>query len=485
MNRTWAPILRPIIAAAAARRVIEIGADRGRTSERLARWCRANGAHADIIDPAPGFDAADFERRWQDTARVHQAPSLDVLDALAGADVVLIDGDHNWYTVYHEILTLIGPADAPRADAPVMIFHDVGWPWGRRDAYYALERIPEAFRQPCSEAPISPRMRGWDPEGGVPFGMPCANVAGGPRNGVRTAIEDALAGRGDAFDVVWIEGLFGLAVVTPRARLEARPELARFLAGLRPAPALKTLIDLLELERLGGARASQVMTKVLSPPAVPAPVPSGERPLATALSTDVWRGLQQGLLSQRYKGRAFLLCPMDQYNYMSLIETLRPATIFEIGTLEGGRALWMADQLRAFGIDGRVIALDLRPPAGLADPRVELITGNALDLEAALPAARLASLPHPWLVIEDAAHTEPVTRAVLDHFDPHLAPGDRLVVEDGNTGSLSGTPEAAPVIDALRAFLAGRGQDYQLETEVCDRYGYNMTANPNGWLRRL
>ena len=92
MNIFWTPILRPLLAAARARRVIEIGADSGRNSQRLARWCRANGAFADIIDPLPGFDAAEFDRKWEGAAKVHLAPSLDILDSLPAADVVLIDG---------------------------------------------------------------------------------------------------------------------------------------------------------------------------------------------------------------------------------------------------------------------------------------------------------------------------------------------------------------------------------------------------------
>ncbi|MFD1808879.1 CmcI family methyltransferase [Gemmobacter lanyuensis] len=146
---------------------------------------------------------------------------------------------------------------------------------------------------------------------------------------------------------------------------------------------------------------------------------------------------------QKYKGRTMLLSPFDQFNYMSLIETLRPGTIFEIGTYEGGRALWMADQLRAFDIEGRIVSVDIAPPKGIADPKVDVIYGNALDLGEVLTADFLSALPRPWLVIEDAAHTEPMCLAVLEFFDAHLQPGDRIVVEDGNTGSLIGQPETS------------------------------------------
>ena len=37
------------------------------------------------------------------------------------------------------------------APLPVCFLHDVGWPYGRRDLYYAPERIPEEFRQPWAQ----------------------------------------------------------------------------------------------------------------------------------------------------------------------------------------------------------------------------------------------------------------------------------------------------------------------------------------------
>jgi cephalosporin hydroxylase len=487
MNRFWTPILRPLLEAAEARQVIEIGADTGRTSNRLARWCSTHAARADIIDPAPGFDAAAFDSAWPGVARVHLAASLEVLADLPPADVVFVDGDHNWYTVFHEIMLLLGPPEAPRPQPPIIVFHDTGWPWARRDAYYDITRIPPEFRQPHARGQISPHATGWTPAG-VNLGLLCATAQGGPRNGVRTAIEDAFAGRKDQFEIRSLGAFFGLTIAIPKARLETHPALAALLADVIPSPRLKPVIDLLEINRIEGVMATQTLATVFQIGQSAAPPPAevvAERPLQTALSTETWLGIQKGLFSQTYKGRALLLNPFDQFNYLSLIETLRPATILEIGTLQGGRALWMADQLRAFGIAGRILALDIAPPEGISDPLIEVLPANALDLAAVLTPDRLATLPHPWLVIEDAAHTTEMSRAVLEFFDEHLQPGDRIVIEDGNTGSLMGQPEASPPHLAVQGFLAERGRDYRLEIEICDRYGHNMTGNPNGWLRRL
>lgn len=495
MNRFWTPVLRPLLEAAAAQHVIEIGADKGRTSTRLARWCCNRAARADIIDPAPDFDTSALEQAFPGVVHVHLAPSLEVLAGLPVSDVVLIDGDHNWYTVYHEVMMLLGSAEAPLARPPILVLHDTEWPWGRRDAYYDIDRIPPEFRQPNGRGQIHPTATGWSPRG-IDTSLVCAQKQGGPRNGVRTGLDDALAGRKDQFEIYTLPLLWGLTFVVPKIRLAERPELVAFLTGIQVSPHLKPLFTLLEAQNIEAIAAISYVRDVLGTGATdfaPDTTQTAQvasrlaltRPLQTALSTEAWRGIHRGVMQQRYKGRRFGLNPFDQYLYMSLIETLRPATIIEVGTYEGGRALWMADQMRAFGLNGRVLALDLAPPKGLSDPLIEVLEANAFELTEVLTHELLAELPRPWLVIEDAAHTTAMSRAVLDFFDDHLQSGDHIVIEDGITGTLAGQPENSPPHAAIRDFLDERGQDYVMLTGLCDHYGYNMTANPNGWLRRL
>ena len=74
-----------------------------------------------------------------------------MLPGLPPVDAALIDGDHNWYTVYHEMKAIAEVARANGAPLPVMILHDVGWPYGRRDLYYAPDTIPEECRQPYAQ----------------------------------------------------------------------------------------------------------------------------------------------------------------------------------------------------------------------------------------------------------------------------------------------------------------------------------------------
>ena len=64
-------------------------------------------------------------------------------------DAALIDGDHNWFTVVPRAADA-RPRSRERPDrpCPVMILHDVLWPYGRRDLYYEPSRIPDEYRQP-------------------------------------------------------------------------------------------------------------------------------------------------------------------------------------------------------------------------------------------------------------------------------------------------------------------------------------------------
>ena len=51
---------------------------------------------------------------------------------------MIIDGDHNYYTVSEE-LRLIAER-ARTAPLPLLLFHDVCWPHARRDDYFDARR---------------------------------------------------------------------------------------------------------------------------------------------------------------------------------------------------------------------------------------------------------------------------------------------------------------------------------------------------------
>jgi hypothetical protein len=179
----------------------------------------------------PFFDPAEHERRFAGRYVFHRALSVDVLGDLAPIDVALIDGDHNWYTVFTELNLLADVAHRARAPMPVMVLHDVGWPYGRRDLYYDPSNIPAEHRQPWRRAGIrrgEQRLVG----GGLNSNLANAELEGGARNGVMTAVEDFVAARDQALRLVVLPILFGLAIMVSEERLAAQPALAAELDRL-------------------------------------------------------------------------------------------------------------------------------------------------------------------------------------------------------------------------------------------------------------
>ena len=206
-----AEILLGCLDASGAKSVVEIGAYAGDLTGILLDWAAQAGGRVVAVDPTPHARLVELSERHPELELIQQ-PSTEALRRIPLPDAVIIDGDHNYYTVREE-LRLIDER-APGKEIPLLMLHDVGWPHGRRDAYWNPERIPEEHRQPTAERPyIFPGEPGM-----VDAGMPmyaAAEREGGPRNGVLTALEDFLDRRGD-LRCARLAPFFGFAVVWQR-----------------------------------------------------------------------------------------------------------------------------------------------------------------------------------------------------------------------------------------------------------------------------
>jgi predicted O-methyltransferase YrrM len=78
MRRFFASVVKPLLDLAGPARIVEIGAAEGVNSALVAGWCESHHAHLDVIDTAPRFDSAAFEREHP-AAKVHVGRSLDLL----------------------------------------------------------------------------------------------------------------------------------------------------------------------------------------------------------------------------------------------------------------------------------------------------------------------------------------------------------------------------------------------------------------------
>jgi cephalosporin hydroxylase len=196
--------------------------------------------------------------------------------------------------------------------------------------------------------------------------------------------------------------------------------------------------------------------------------------------------IQQGTMAYRYRGVALQKNPFDLAIYSLLLEQLRPRTLIEIGSCQGGSALWFADQGSLLGLNLKVLSIDLEVPVTAAHSSVSFLEGDGRELGSVLTPALLNAVKRPLMVVEDSSHVAGTTAAVLEFFDPWLRSGEYIVIEDGILSDMrvAHLYDGGP-LRALEAFLEKNGGRYEVDRGLCDYFGRNVTWNVNGYLRRL
>ncbi|OOG37410.1 class I SAM-dependent methyltransferase [Rhodanobacter sp. C05] len=228
MNRFWPRYISPLFELVQPQRIMEIGAEFGWNTRHILAYCRAHGAHADIIDPAP-LPSLMHELAQFGPAEYRFLPlkSLAAIPQLEAPDLVLLDGDHNWATVFHELNLLQARAEKAGQAPPIVLSHDVAWPYARRDMYYNPDDLDGWQKHSYSYKGMLQGQSELD-EKGVNGWLANAMHEGGPRNGVLTAIEDYIASAGIEFTFRKLPFFNGLGILVPTARM---------------TPALQALID--------------------------------------------------------------------------------------------------------------------------------------------------------------------------------------------------------------------------------------------------
>jgi len=176
----------------------------------------------------------------------------------------------------------------------------------------------------------------------------------------------------------------------------------------------------------------------------------------------------------RWKGLTLMKDPMSLAIYLQLLQDLRPGTIWEFGTYEGGTTLWMKDMLASIGASCDIHTFDiaedrvkLKQEDGIAfhhldNRRIREFVGQNRGL--------FENVTPPLLVIEDSHENVGELLEVVDEF---LKPGDYLIVED---------TLAEWKHEAVRDFLNGR--PYQVDAHYCDFWGHNNSWMVNSILRK-
>lgn len=210
------------------------------------------------------------------------------------------------------------------------------------------------------------------------------------------------------------------------------------------------------------------------------------RSFKTAFDPGFLAGYQRGVMTYTYRRRRCMKSPIDMAIYLWMISEIIPGTVIEIGTKEGGSAMLLRDYAQLFNPKAQVVTIDLTPPANYEERDIRALRGDVHDLDTVFSAENLFSLPRPWLVIEDSAHTKAACLAALAFFGQHLRRDEFLIMEDGILveqnlrGNYAGGPNAA-----ITEFMAAHPGIFRVEEICCDMFGVNATYSPNGYLRRL
>lgn len=262
MNRFWNRFIKPFLDTAAPRRIMEVGADFGWNTRHLLEYCRETGCRLDVIDPAPRPEFAGVLAAFNDEYVYLPYKSLDAIPMAPSPDIALLDGDHNWYTLHAELHLLFRHAANTGATPPIVLMHDVAWPYARRDMYYDPESLG-------SEQKHAYAYRGLEPgrselvDGGMNGMLANALVEGGPKNGVLTAIEDFVDETPGKVAMYCLPFFNGLGILVPAER--STPQIDALIASFTEAPSLietaKTLEEMFMRSRGEVAQGQSTLTR--------------------------------------------------------------------------------------------------------------------------------------------------------------------------------------------------------------------------------
>jgi hypothetical protein len=172
----------------------------------------------------------------------HESKSYDVISTLDTPDMLFLDGDHNWRTVFNELTQIYTRARKANATEPILLAHDCAWPYARRDMYYDPDAFLPEERHPYAYKGMLPGQSDLTDKG---LNGRFANALheGGPQNGVLTAIEDFMASWPTPISLTVLPFFNGMGIAVPEERRtpELDALLATFLSGEKLLEAVKAV----------------------------------------------------------------------------------------------------------------------------------------------------------------------------------------------------------------------------------------------------
>jgi len=250
MYHFWGSVIKPLFDILQPRSITEIGADFGHNTRNILEYCRQTKSRAHIIDPFPKFEPEAFKSEYGDIFDFYRSLSLNALPIIPHMDAVLIDGDHNWYTVYHELKIIEKKCQMNHSEFPLIVIHDVDWPYARRDLYYHPDNIPEAFRMPYLQRGLNPDSKDMMDQGGLNPHLYNSIYEHNFRSGVLTAVEDFIKETDIPLMLKKISGFFGLGILYSSHHEATYPMLSDLLQKCSPPDIISDILKAVEKSRI-------------------------------------------------------------------------------------------------------------------------------------------------------------------------------------------------------------------------------------------
>lgn len=235
MHRSFDYLIKPLLEEFNFKHIVEVGAKDGFNTEKLLGICNQKKMKLSVIDPFPNFNVFKFQREIG-PFDMYEGISLEELPRIQDYDVILLDGDHNYYTLKSELELIYSNCE----EFPVVFFHDVAWPYARRDMYYNPESIPEEFRNEYERSGIQLEKDDLV-EGGFNGHLLNAKKEYTEKNGVLTAIEDFINECSMELTFKKIKFKNGIGILTNKDKYE-------IIERFEQLSNSKSLVEILELD---------------------------------------------------------------------------------------------------------------------------------------------------------------------------------------------------------------------------------------------
>ncbi len=173
MHKLFSNYIEKILKSYNCKNILEIGVYEGATTIEILKWCSKNNSNLTSVEPMgwsgnipekykaahndygcinPRFLSGRINKKFQNLWTVKKELSLNYLKKEKKKfEVVIIDGDHNYFTVKNELESL----KKNLADNYCIILNDVYGKWSRKDQYCDIRNIPSEFQNSKKQGVMS------------------------------------------------------------------------------------------------------------------------------------------------------------------------------------------------------------------------------------------------------------------------------------------------------------------------------------------